>query len=726
MIYLKNTKEIQTIYIPRTELYTEQYVNPVKTYEEGFEEGYDSGIVKGIDEQKSKLETIVINDNGTYEREDGYNKVIVEYQDVNGSYDDGYADGKNDGYNEGKEDGFSDGYNEGYDVGYTDGGDNQKSKLESITITENGSYSREDGYSNIEVNVPDLNGSYDEGFEQGQIEGYNKGKNDGIDEQKSKLESISITENGVYVKEDGYNEIVVEVPDLNGSYDDGYSEGYDKGKDDGYSEGVEEGVSNAGEIIAQTAQILDVTENGLYTTKYSKDEDLNSMVTGYFDDGTPFYDYAQLIDKSYKTDVKLNNNSRIELWWKPNLLKFYGTNLYIFSHYDKNDEVDIGIGYNDRPDYVYGEMFFVRFGSVTYNYGKITDKWYHIVVSFDDGFVVDGVKVVDIVKSYNIYEDYGYINYVKKNYVPSNGYFGMIKIDGNTYIPTENGFVNYNTNTPLEVVADGAYLFSDAVKNIGDNLIKTVNVNVQPKVNVNATGIRFGYCDFTEVPEFYDFEGVKYMDYMFSNCSYLKTIPLINTENVTNMYYCFYNCSSLTTIPQLDTSKVTDMDRTFYYCLSLKSLPQLDTSKVTKMQYTFYGCGRLETIPQLDTSKVTNMNRIFYNCTSLKSLGQLDASSISDTSNIVYLFGTSTISTLTDFGGLINLKTSWNDNYGLKMLPNLTYESCINVLNGLYDFTGNNETPKSSQGQLKVHANFLTTVGDEISIGTNKGWTITA
>ena len=223
MIYLKNTKEMQTVYIPRTELYTEQYVNPVKTYEEGFEEGYDSGIVKGIEEQKSKLETIVINDNGTYEREDGYNKVIVEVPDVNGSYDVGYADGKNDGYNEGKEDGYNDGYDEGYDVGYTDGGDNQKSKLESITITENGSYSREDGYSNIEVNVPDLNGSYDEGFEQGQIEGYNKGKNDGIeegyvqgkddgiDEQKSKLERIRITENRTYSRDDGYNEIDVDV-----------------------------------------------------------------------------------------------------------------------------------------------------------------------------------------------------------------------------------------------------------------------------------------------------------------------------------------------------------------------------------------------------------------------------------------------------------------------------------------------------------------------------------
>ena len=35
------------------------------------------------------------------------------------------------------------------------------------------------------------------------------------------------------------------------------------------------------------------------------------------------------------------------------------------------------------------------------------------------------------------------------------------------------------------------------------------------------------------------------------------------------------------------------------------------------------------------------------------------------------------------------------------------------------------ETPTSSQGKLKVHQNFLNTVGDEISIGTSKGWSIT-
>ena len=59
-------------------------------------------------------------------------------------------------------------------------------------------------------------------------------------------------------------------------------------------------------------------------------------------------------------------------------------------------------------------------------------------------------------------------------------------------------------------------------------------------------------------------------------------------------------------------------------------------------------------------------------------------------------------------------------------MPNLTYESCISILNNLYDFTGNGETPNNDQGRLKVAQSFIDKVGDKISIGVAKGWSITA
>lgn len=73
--------------------------------------------------------------------------------------------------------------------------------------------------------------------------------------------------------------------------------------------------------------------------------------------------------------------------------------------------------------------------------------------------------------------------------------------------------------------------------------------------------------------------------------------------------------------------------------------------------------------------------------------------------------------------------TAKTSRFDLDDLANDIYLSLLQkddeLIEGLYDFTGNNQTPSSSQGKLKVHANFLAKVGDEISIGTNKGWTIT-
>ena len=163
----------------------------------------------------------------------------------------------------------------------------------------------------------------------------------------------------------------------------------------------------------------------------------------------------------------------------------------------------------------------------------------------------------------------------------------------------------------------------------------------------------------------------------------------------------------------------------FQNCYELQTIPQLDTSSVTNINNMFTNCNKLQTIPQLNTSNVTNMNGMFYSFGGIKtlvSLPKFNCEKVTDI-NRYFSYYADGMSALTDVGGWENLKCNWNDNYGLRACPNLTYQSCINILNGLYDFRGNGE---STTKTLKVNPNFLTTVGEEISIGTNKGWTITA
>ena len=256
-------------------------------------------------------------------------------------------------------------------------------------------------------------------------------------------------------------------------------------------------------------------------------------------------------------------------------------------------------------------------------------------------------------------------------------------------------------------------------------MYKTINVNVLPKINVQKTGLKLGYSTFTEVPEWVDFDGVTDMSCMFNDCQNIKTIPLIDTINVINMNFMFQNCRNLQAIPIIDTSNVTYMNGMFQNCSNLQTIPQIDTINVTEMGSMFSNCSNLQTIPLIDTSNVRNMDSMFYSCSNLTSLPALNAQSL-NMGQYSGLFGYSELPKLTDFGGFLNLKSSLTNDKNLKKLPNLTYESCINVLNGLYDFTGNGETPNSNQGQLKVAQSFIDKVGDKISIGVAKGWSITA
>lgn len=275
--------------------------------------------------------------------------------------------------------------------------------------------------------------------------------------------------------------------------------------------------------------------------------------------------------------------------------------------------------------------------------------------------------------------------------------------------------------TNITITANGEYTAPELTA------YDTISVDVPtPKISVEKNKLKLAYSSFTEIPDIFDFEGVSDMEHMFENCESLKTILKIENE-LTKTKNMFTSCYSLSTLPEeLRTKNVTNMEFMFQGCHKLSAIPKMNTSNVTNMYYMFSNCQAITTIPQMDTTNVVNMENIFERCFNLKSVPALNAEKLSMYS-WTGLFGYTDLPNLTDFGGLIGLKTSLtNDFYGFPRVPNLSYQSCINILNGLYDFTGNGETPTSSEGQLLVHQNFLDAVGDEISIGTNKGWVIYA
>ena len=342
-------------------------------------------------------------------------------------------------------------YEKGYNDGFEDGKEQQKEKLSNLYVTENGQYEREDGWNVVTVDVPDLNGSYEEGYNQGYAEG--------IDEQKGKLESINITENGVYSKEDGYNHIEVNVPNLNGDY----NEGYEQGQAD----------------VAANARVLEVTENGNYLSKFS--DPILPTVTGVYADGTDFYNYAYLEGISYDSGFIVSEDMEVEIWWKGDVSK---TDKNLFGSQVNNLYAIFKIRIPDTAYCFEGE---IAMRQVTYRNAE-SNRWYHFKISYADGFWVDGVKIGDFSSNISGTPDKLYINsHTPYSFNGVNGYFGMIKITTNgvenIIIPTAEGLKNITTDEMLQVVQNGNYTFTENLPIYPEGeLYKTINVNVPQEV----------------------------------------------------------------------------------------------------------------------------------------------------------------------------------------------------------------------------------------------------
>lgn len=231
---------------------------------------------------------------------------------TDGSYQDGFMDGFNqgmqsgytsghtDGYEEGLEDGCENCSSESFESGYTSGVTAQKAKLVATAITENGIYAREDGFSSIEVNVPQsemalqtksvsqsaVTATYtpDEGYDGIRVitvnatklaqDKYDQGYADGASKTSCNLQRKSVEMSSTtktIVPDSGYdgmNEVFVNASDV---YYRGYADGYSE------ADGIEITPTNT----------VNLTEYGRYYFVYNENTSVQSMLVYFNHEGTP-------------------------------------------------------------------------------------------------------------------------------------------------------------------------------------------------------------------------------------------------------------------------------------------------------------------------------------------------------------------------------------------------------------------------------------------------------
>ena len=251
--------------------------------------------------------------------------VVVTPGDYSGTtLEDIIADAFDSGYTAGQEDCSGDTcegvFESGYTSGHTDGIAEQKAKLVPTAITQNGTYSREDGgFSQVEVNVPTgqtINNqvkSYSIGHWQTTLMQTGEDKymytlinrptiltydsgytgleklilNMGIDAyeavdlgkilQRAKMVSTAITENGTYSREDGgFSQVEVNVPqtghtdqEMQDSWNSGYTSGYTDGLN-ACSGGNEDLIANLqGDYFIIPEGTTKLRDYALYATSFS-------------------------------------------------------------------------------------------------------------------------------------------------------------------------------------------------------------------------------------------------------------------------------------------------------------------------------------------------------------------------------------------------------------------------------------------------------------------------
>ena len=273
-----------------------------------------------------------------------------------------------------------------------------------------------------------------------------------------------------------------------------------------------------------------------------------------------------------------------------------------------------------------------------------------------------------------------------------------------------------------------------AVTNMSDIFNACRSLTAVPFLNTSAVtnmSNMFPTCSSLSFVPLLNTAAVTNMSNMFQNCTSLSSVPLLNTSAVTNMTSMFNGCSSLTAIPLLNTASVTTMPSMLSSCRALTAIPPLNTSAATDIAGMFNGCVSLVTIPLLNTALCTNTSGMFGGCTSLTTIPLLNTAAVTNMSSMfsncpslhsVPALNVSAVSSSTNFGSMFATCNS------LSRIQASNFRFTFSVANCRLGATELNEiytNLPTVTGQTITVSNNVGTTGDDPTIATAKGWTVT-
>lgn len=370
-----------------------------------------------------------------------------------------------------------------YQSGFTDGVEFQKRKLEITAVTENGRYIREDGYSEVVVDVPQTGHTEEE-----LKEAYQNGKTVGVSEQKSKLSTITINQNGDYNREDGYSAITVNVsgqePSLvstavtaNGEYFP--SQGYD-----GFSS-VEVNVPTGSTINNQDKSIT-ITANTATTITYDNGYTGLERVTVNVNVPQTGASGTEIVLDKVTKSVSIDTYGRYYFDYDSSDVSEHLTIYFEGNRYQLHVSANLTVGSNEL-----------------YNSG--------VSSNYIEKIIINNVNIGNS-RIYNAKSAgrYSIIYYFNQNYIPENFMRGITLSNSRITLIT-----NYITNIK-------PYAFFGSSLNL-DLDLDYANINSYAFANnINITKLEFGYSSGDIIVD----------DYAFSGCSNINKITINDTSKI--------------------------------------------------------------------------------------------------------------------------------------------------------------------------------------------------
>ena len=607
---------------------------------------------------------------------------------------------------------YAEGESAGIVTGKAQGVAEQKAKLTSTTLTTNGTVTREDGWNEVTVDVDTTTP-------------YNEGVAAGIAEQKAKLTSLNVTSNGTYNKEDGYNAVTVDVqPELeaktvsyasNGEYTITPTTGKYGISEATVTVDVPSDVNNQDKTVSPTTSSQSVTADSGYSglgtvtvEAVTSSIDAN-IAAGNIKSGVTILGVTGTVTEGITPtgNINITNTNSTDV---TNYATAQVVDANLTAGNIKSGTTILGVqgSYDPQPD--------LETKSVTYT---ANDTYTITPTAGKDG--MSSVEVTVNVTGSNC-PDWSSIGW-DCNDVENSSLAADVAYTAQKKAAFEAGTIsNFSNDTNLKwlpkvtLPSDCESLFSGCSSVIGCPISfagKPTSVSNMFKNSSIPIQPQIDLSEATSANFLFGSDGYYTQKFTTANVN----LPIATSTN--NMFDAGRTQGYLTSATVIAPSSLS-ASHLFSGQKNLTNVT-LTFNSLKNCDYMFINCSKLETIPSFNTSSVTSAADMFTNCTSLTTIPQLNFSSVTGIGN--FIGGCTKLKTL---GGFLNLGESFtttnSHTLDLSASTVLTKESIMNVINNLAAVI-----TSVTNATLKLSAaSYALLTEEDIAIATAKNWSVTS